>query len=226
MPTRWKSRCVVLAVAGLASWLGGFGLLNEARCTEPPLAPQAAQPGPVLAVDAISADQARVIANKHFGRQPEAGCFTEERGHCWFVAPPYLDKMATERTGVYVVKQTGKLCPFFPIDDQFLGVEVKDPAAGGGPPLISQAQAKAIWYKEYGRRPCEFLDRRESWVPKLGLHVEARTPYWFVAPRTKAMNAKAYEHYGLHIDQHTGAVSENVQRAMGRSGGKKGKSKK
>jgi hypothetical protein len=58
---------------------------------------------------AVSRDEAMAIANGFFGRQSTAGCYVEELGDHWFVAPPYVKEAASRRAGVYVSKRTGEM---------------------------------------------------------------------------------------------------------------------
>ena len=57
----------------------------------------------------VSKDQARAIANRHFGRREDSGCFQEDRGKYFFVAPPYIMAQDAEHAGVYIDKKTGDL---------------------------------------------------------------------------------------------------------------------
>jgi hypothetical protein len=57
----------------------------------------------------IAKDQAIVIANKYFGRNPDAGCYVEERGEYFFISPPYVFNRDIENAGIYVDKRTGEV---------------------------------------------------------------------------------------------------------------------
>jgi hypothetical protein len=56
----------------------------------------------------ISKEKAKAIAKKHLGLPSEGGCYVEERGDYYFVAPPYILKADLERAGVYIDKATGE----------------------------------------------------------------------------------------------------------------------
>lgn len=57
----------------------------------------------------ISKEKVISIANGHFGRATDSGCYVEERGDYFFVAPPYKLKADLKRAGVYIDKATGEL---------------------------------------------------------------------------------------------------------------------
>ena len=57
----------------------------------------------------IAREEAIAIANKHFGRSENAGCYFDDRGRYFFVAPPIKVKAQLERSGVYIDKATGEL---------------------------------------------------------------------------------------------------------------------
>jgi hypothetical protein len=64
----------------------------------------------------ITKKQAKAIANAHFNRNPDSGCYMEKRGGYYFVSPPYYHIVESEEHGVYIHMKTAKLYTNFPPD--------------------------------------------------------------------------------------------------------------
>ena len=174
-------------------------------------------PTPVKAmVSETTLEQAKELAKEYFRQYPDQlasfprkksnrrihtkvtrdehpGCYTEDRGPCWFVAPPFLSESNTERQGVYIVKATGKLYPFPPVDAQFLvqGKPAVFPNNEGTP--ISADQAAAIANQYYGLRP----ETKRT--------VEYRGDCWFSTLNDSDQEASEKE--GVYIHKWTGKPS-------------------
>lgn len=180
-------RCFVVALTAVLLLTSALRPLADASGF------QIQQPRPFAA----TGDEARVLANKHFGKPTTAGCFVEERNTCWFVAPPYLDPVATERAGVYVVKETGRVLPYYPVDAPLF--EGRLPAGG-----ISKEQAQALVEQFRGTKPaaCYPADDLHSESPRIS--GEARGNYWIFTP----IVIKTSVHY--YVDRYTGRVTREM----------------
>lgn len=61
---------------------------------------------PGVPIHDLTKAEAIAIANRHFGREDQAGCFAEERGDYFFVAPPLKRRNDLNAKGIYVNKRT------------------------------------------------------------------------------------------------------------------------
>ena len=110
MPTRrWFRRVSYLAEGAMCFLCAGCsrGTLPERRV---PAEPVPESSGPELQ-DGISGEQVGRLANRHFKRPDDSGCYIEERGEYYFVSPPYKRSRDIERAGVYVHKVSGQMVP-------------------------------------------------------------------------------------------------------------------
>lgn len=62
-------------------------------------------------------DQATAIANRHFGRREDAGCYVEDCGTYYLVSPPYIRRADIMAAAVYIDKRTGELHSQRPEED-------------------------------------------------------------------------------------------------------------
>jgi hypothetical protein len=169
--------------------------------------------GPVLpgtSAAALSCSEAWVLGNKHLQRPTTAGCFLEDRNACWFVAPPYLGSVETERAGVYVLKFSGRVLPFYPIDAPVF--EGLLPAGG-----ISAEQAKAIAQQFRGQKPAEAFREDDPERREHNLKVKAHGNYWVCTPI--AIKSSIY----YYVDRYTGKVTREIPEELPSTKRKKGR---
>lgn len=96
-----KIQVVLLCCSILGMLAGCSSRLPEWQNTgQVPLTPS----GPVM-----TESEARLAAIRYFNLNDESGCFLEDRGDFFFVAPPIVYSRTLEATGILLDKYTGEV---------------------------------------------------------------------------------------------------------------------